>query len=382
MVLAAKVQVHARECTDDMLTVVMPTYETGPFHKAAIWQFDSIYQHICELILVWDKPEPAAVARVTAYAKDTRFPVRLDIVEGRDATLSNRFKPHDEVKTTTILQIDDDILARPQGVIAGLQASLEHPDQLVSWASCVKIGWGGSYRTLWTLPFTNSCEMGMTNAAFLNKKYHKLFWEESALMALVHAHHNCEDIGMNFVIEKELRRLHKEAMTDPEIPELSTRVNGTAVYMVPPTRQFINANHIRQSAWRGKSPLDSDEEFDEARLKRWKSGISTSQTGHIPTRNKCIQEFARLFGFQPKVQTPYTITWHPACFPGMRGHCHDAMSGEVRMDYSTYTWLDAAGEEPKVWAPVEGIGDRHFLRISANEDYDELKNPNMEAKVP
>ena len=47
--------------------------------------------------------------------------------------------------------------------------------------------------------------MGMTNAAFLNKKYHKLFWAESALMALVHAHHNCEDIGMNFVIEKELR---------------------------------------------------------------------------------------------------------------------------------------------------------------------------------
>ena len=67
------------------------------------------------------------------------------MVEGRDATLSNRFKPHDEVKTTTILQIDDDMLARPQGVIAGLKASLEHPDQLVSWGSCVKIAWGSRY---------------------------------------------------------------------------------------------------------------------------------------------------------------------------------------------------------------------------------------------
>jgi hypothetical protein len=106
---------------------------------AALRAFSSA-EHICELILVWDKPEPEAVARVTAYTKDTRFPVRLDIVEGRDATLANRYKPHDEVKTTTILQIDDDMLARPQGVIAGLKASLEHPDQLVSWGSCVKIG--------------------------------------------------------------------------------------------------------------------------------------------------------------------------------------------------------------------------------------------------
>jgi len=235
------------------------------------------------------------------------------------------------------------------------------------------------YISLWTLPFTSSCEMGMTNAAFLNKKYHKLFWEESALMALVHAHHNCEDIGMNFVIEKELRRLRKEAGADPEP---STRVNGTAVYMVPPTRQFINANHIKQSAWLGKNPLDSDKEFDEARLKRWKSGISTSQHGHEITRNKCIQEFSRLFGLLPKVQTPYTITWHPACFPGMKGHCHDAMPGEARMDYSTYTWLDAAGEEPKVWVPVEGIGDRHYLRVSMNDAYNELKNPNMEARPP
>ena len=43
-------QVHARECTDDMLTVVMPTYKAGPFHKAAIWQFDSIHRILIDVI--------------------------------------------------------------------------------------------------------------------------------------------------------------------------------------------------------------------------------------------------------------------------------------------------------------------------------------------
>lgn len=31
-------------CTNDMVTIVMPTYKSGPFHKAAIWQFDSIHR--------------------------------------------------------------------------------------------------------------------------------------------------------------------------------------------------------------------------------------------------------------------------------------------------------------------------------------------------
>jgi len=33
-----------------MLTVVMPTYKAGPFHKAAIWQFDSIHRILIDVI--------------------------------------------------------------------------------------------------------------------------------------------------------------------------------------------------------------------------------------------------------------------------------------------------------------------------------------------
>lgn len=221
--------------------------------------------------------------------------------------------------------------------------------------------------------------MGMTNAAFLNKKYHKLFWEESKLLALVHAHHNCEDIGMNFVIEKELRRLRKEAGDDPEP---SSRKLGTNVYLFPPTRMYINQNHVKQSALLGHSPIPTDKEFDEARLKRWKHGISTNQTGHAGTRDLCIQEFRRIFGFHPQVRTPYTITWHPACFPGMTGHCHDALLDEVRMDYSTFKWLSPAGDEPGIWKPIEGASEKYYLRISMDDQYNELDNPKLQARPP
>lgn len=120
----------------------MSSLSTKPIlilHVSLDWTL-IIIEHICELILVWDRPDPEAVARVKEQSQGTRFPVRLDIVEGRDATLSNRYKPYDELKTETILQIDDDILARPQGILAGLRYSQENPNQLVSWASCVKVG--------------------------------------------------------------------------------------------------------------------------------------------------------------------------------------------------------------------------------------------------
>jgi len=381
--LFVTVAVHAnrvvppKECTTEMFTVVLPTYKTGPFHPTVVWQFDVLHEYICELILVWDLPDEAAVATLKKELEGIRIPVIFDIVNDRPGTLNNRFAPHDDVKTDAILQIDDDIFIRPQGLVAALAAFKKFPDQMLPFATCVHILGGYRYKTLWPLAFSDSCEMGMTNAAMLHKNYHKLYWKETALMELVKHHHNCEDIGMNFVIEKELQRKALESNEE--------RVMGTNIYFYPPTRMWINENHCKQGSVPDGSPLNKgnpesyDEVFDEARLKRWKSGISVNNTGHGGIRDRCIQEFSKLLRISPRKQTPFALSWHHGLlphppFPKAKKNPHDYFPGEIQWKHSERIWVDpATGKQVDKIPMIPGIadtpGDDPFITISDNPKY-------------
>eukprot|EP00040_Diaphanoeca_grandis_P018802 m.98957 g.98957 ORF g.98957 m.98957 type:complete len:401 (-) comp27117_c0_seq1:84-1286(-) len=361
------VALEQKKCTEDMFTVILPTYKQGPFHPTVLWQFDVLHEYICEIVLVWDLPDQESVSALKKELDGFRIEVRFDIKDDRPGTLNNRFLPHDELRTDAVLQIDDDIFIRPQGLVSALSAFKKYPDQLLSFASCVHIANGKRYQTLWPMAFNTSCEMGMTNAAMLHKKYHKLYWEETVLLELVKLHHNCEDIGMNFVIEKELRR---SQATSGEVREL-----GTNLYFYPPTRMFINENHLKQGSIANPVLKNSpyyDEKFDEGRLTRWKSGISTSQEGHGGMRDRCIGEFTRLFELQPNIQSPFALSWHPSCLPAPfnKRIPHDYFPGEIKWDHTQRQWVDFTTKE-KIGhlSMLEGLPAEGFITISNNPKY-------------
>ena len=337
----------ARGCTEDMLTVVLPTYKSGPFHPAVLWQFDALHEIICEIILVWDKPDAAAIQQLKNAVGSMRIPVQFDAPLDRAATLNNRFAPFAELRTTAVLQIDDDIFVRPQQVVAALKLFHRQPDQLISLTSCVNIRPAAeamlrkvdhpdhpdapsardSYKQIWPLPRNESCDLALTNAAILHRKYHHLYWQESEVLAFVEEHHNCEDIAMNFVVEKELRRRHiakvsRLGQTAGTAADAGgKRALGTNVLMVPPARQWISTGHLKAASPAGDSPKDPV--LLAALKKRHKSGIS-KVGGHHKMRNRCVHEFERIFGgVSPLTRSGFATSWHPACFIGMKGHCHD-----------------------------------------------------------
>lgn len=109
----------------------------------------------------------------------------------------------------------------------------------------------------------------------LHRHYYELYSREHEAMDFVDSMHNCEDILMNWVVAKDLRRRNVS--------------RGVSVYLYP----FFPAFPV-----------------DPARPPA--QGIST-KLGHFERRTDCVRQFIRIFGFVITERNLWSVGWHPQC---------------------------------------------------------------------
>ena len=362
-----------RQCTREMMTVVIPTYGPGLADHALIWQYDVLHPIVCELILAWDRPTPsfdALVAELRTSLTAIRIPVRINLVRNHSAaSLNNRFGVGEMLRAdagNAILSIDDDILIRPQGITVMLAAWKRTPDRIVGSTSC---GFASSaqksaaslpsfagnlaqrsakpskYSPVFPLMRSTSCVFQLTNVAVLHKNYLGRYWARAPAMrearAYVTAQMNAEDILMNFVVERHVLQSDDAA----PLGHPRTLVGGPSIYVWNKMRMFGSKLGMLRQAW-----FNLPDDILAKGVARKATGISRAKVialppgrlDHLKARTTAIAMFSGLLGVDMHRTAGFSIAWNDEC-PGQTRPCNPdgLLRGEPKMDYQTHEW--------KVW---------------------------------
>ena len=133
-----------------------------------------------------------------------------------------------------------------------------------------------------------------------HKRYYELYSKEYEAMSFVDKVHNGEDILMNWVIAKDLRRRNLSG--------------GVAVYMWPFFPSFPRMPNVTLHS----------------------TGIST-RPGHYKKRNQCIEKFIDIFGFTITESNRWSVGWLRGCTLDMAG-CKFPFRDELRLNARTCTF--------------------------------------------
>ncbi|GAB1610670.1 exostosin-like 3 [Argonauta hians] len=239
----------------EQFTVVMLTYERETVLISALQRLKGV-PHLNRVIVVWNSPKPPP--------SDLRWPdisVPISVIKTERNTLNNRFLPFDVIETEAILSIDDDVHLRHDEIIFGFRVWREARDRIVGFPGRFH-GWHADEKA-WHYNANHSCELSMvlTGAAFFHKYYAYMYSYimPQAIRDKVDDYINCEDIAMNFLVAHLTRK--------------------------PPLKVT--------SRWTFRCPGCSQ-------------ALAKDET-HFDERHKCINFFAKVYGYMPLLNTQFRI---------------------------------------------------------------------------
>lgn len=239
----------------EQFTVVMLTYEREAVLVSALQRLKGV-PHLNRVVVVWNSPKPPSA--------DLHWPdinVPINVVKTDRNTLNNRFLPFDVIETEAILSIDDDVHLRHDEIIFGFRVWRESRDRVVGFPGRYH-GWHVAEKS-WHYNASHSCELSMvlTGAAFFHKYYAYMYSYimPQAIRDKVDDYINCEDIAMNFLVAHLTRK--------------------------PPIKVT--------SRWTFRCPGCSQ-------------ALAKDDT-HFEERHKCINFFAKVYGYMPLLYTQFRV---------------------------------------------------------------------------
>ncbi|KAM7499349.1 hypothetical protein LguiA_023763 [Lonicera macranthoides] len=194
--------------------LLINTWKRNDLLKQSISHY-SLCPRLDSIHIVWSEPDPPSDSLVKflnrvvqSKAIDGRkIELKFDI--NKEDSLNNRFKEISDLNTDAIFSIDDDIIFPCSSVEFAFSVWQSAPDTMVGfvprmhWADQLKSrrdfyiygGW-------WSVWWTGTYSMVLSKAAFLHKKYLRLYTKEmpASIREYVTKNRNCEDIAMSFLV--------------------------------------------------------------------------------------------------------------------------------------------------------------------------------------
>lgn len=241
---------HPRE----QFTIVMLTYEREQVLMDSLARLYGLpYLH--RVVVVWNSPKPPP--------EDLRWPdigVNVTVVRAQRNSLNNRFMPFDVIETEAILSVDDDAHLRHDEILFGFRVWRENRERVVGFPGRFH-AWDTNGAEAWNYNSNYSCELSMvlTGAAFFHRHWTYLYTYTlpQAIRDKVDEYMNCEDIAMNFLVSHVTRRA-------------PVKVTSRWTFRCP------------------GCPVS----------------LSEDDT-HFQERHKCINFFAKVFGYMPLLNTQF-----------------------------------------------------------------------------
>ncbi len=221
-----------------------------------------------------------------------RSEVRV-LKKDRDS-LNSRFEPIDDLRTTSVFMVDDDLRPSCPSLLLAFQAWKAHPDSMVGYyprlaSPPLRAGAGPStdlvYHAWPTVHWRHSLNFVLTKASFLHSRYLALYTSEAgfpqAVRDHVDRHKNCEDIAMSMLVANYTR--YRASLSS------STSSSSTTAGPALPARPIYVEGQVSDLGLFG--------------------GISTG-SGHMSTRSDCLTELTKIFvarGWGPPLDYEYSL---------------------------------------------------------------------------
>lgn len=219
-------------------------------------------KYLSEIIISWGHGNTEMVDNLVNNFSQVaqRSSILLRYTIPNDKSLARRFHDADNIQTSTVLSIDDDILMPKENIEYGYEIWQKHPTQLVGYLArylgIQKANFSDQRDILkYEVPGSfNKIRLILTNVAFMSRDLALSYYspENELNVNLVRTMNNCEDILMNYV-----------AMN---------RTNLSAVFVLKPYEHIGTV------------------------------GLSTnSRVGHFNNRTICVNKFYESFGRYPPI---------------------------------------------------------------------------------
>jgi len=161
---------------------------------------------ISKIVINWiDDIDPPI--EITTF--QSKIPV--NVIKSRKRSLNERFRP-DAIETSSIFSMDDDIRISCASLGFAFSIYKEFPERIVGFVPRMHVDdvKGSEFKVLYDHNRAGSFKkysMILTGAAFISRKYLKLYWSShelpSLMRDLVDEHFNGEDIAMNYLVASQ-----------------------------------------------------------------------------------------------------------------------------------------------------------------------------------
>ena len=209
----------------EKFTIIVPTFNRTDILVQTLAHY-SVLPNLDRIIIVWNN-----IGMTPPKLPKMAVPVKFQAMEKN--ALSNRFTPFENIRTSAILSVDDDMRIDLDDVTRGFQAWQRNCFQLVGWAFATR----GAKKRDGALVYDNhvptidemkGSTIVLTGAAFFHAKYLRHYSTDpsfSEIRNIVERLHNCEDIGFNFMVAS-LTRLPPIVLDGGFNKELNSGVEG------------------------------------------------------------------------------------------------------------------------------------------------------------
>ncbi|XP_060537040.1 exostosin-1 [Cylas formicarius] len=222
-------------------------------------------KYVSKILIVWSNEKrrpnrsrwPSLPIHIPLHIIETGYGIEAK------SSISQRFYPHKEIETDTVLSLDEDTVLTTEEIDFAFVVWKQFPDRIVGYPGRSHY-WDDSKSTWgYTSKWTNDYSIVLTGAAFYHRYYNYLYteWLSPLLHKTVEQSQNCEDILMNFLVSHVTRR--------------------------PPIKVTQRKQYKEQSGAGSWSPWNDPDHFIQ--------------------RQTCLNTFAAVFGYMPLLRSNFRL---------------------------------------------------------------------------
>ena len=170
--------------------------------------------HLLEkIIIAWNNPDKTKLNNVISQLSRTAVPIV--VVNFNNNSLNNGFAVHKIINTTSVINVDDDIFVSEYNL--NLLTTSYDPSRIVCYD---KRYYNNKLQYLHKPPFGHYSNLCVSKTWIIATRFLSLYMQDSTMTNYVDAHHNCEDIMMNFLVQsitKKDARFIEETQVRPHL---------------------------------------------------------------------------------------------------------------------------------------------------------------------
>ncbi|XP_077454484.1 exostosin-like 2 [Stigmatopora argus] len=215
-----------------------------------------------KILLVWNNVGQHPSKKLRDFLFNHR--TRISFLDQKINSVQNRLQPFPEINTEAVLMLDDDILLSVVDISFAFTVWQEFPDQIVGFVPRKHVETTPGVYIYYQGPNPqDKYSMVLIGASFFHQRYLKLYQEQpKEILSLVDDHKNCDDIAMNFVVSRHLRKVWND-----------TRSSG--IYVKP--LHMVTLNLQASCGFKGLH----------------------YRPDHYKQRSACLNRFAQIYGVMP-----------------------------------------------------------------------------------